>query len=395
MSEIVVDDDYGNPIVIGYTDDDPRNDNYVDPNDRFNNPDAFEDPNFYGGGSDELWGGVVPETVGENKVYTYDDGSTLTVDANGNPVSSTNSTDGTGGLARSATEKAANNRFGKEAVDRFKGIPGVTDGEGNVNWKTLFGVGGGLAALLAQKLGSGTTPPVGYTEKVPLQTQVRQQVPGTYDPSRVPGSGGQNYFTKTQYLSDTGVAADDIAAYNDAKATATTEAAGIAALNAANPARQGNTGITYAPFASAPAAAVATKTQAQDPASGVINALPVPKYDVNGNTIPSGFVPPETKTTPVTRAAHGGLMGLKKGTYLRGDTDGMADEIPARIGEHQEARLSDGEFVVPADVVGHLGNGNSDAGAKRLYAMMDKIRKARTGNSKQGKQINPDKFLLA
>ena len=88
-------------------------------------------------------------------------------------------------------------------------------------------------------------------------------------------------------------------------------------------------------------------------------------------------------------------MGLKKGTYLRGDTDGMADKIPARIGEHQEARLSHGEFVVPADVVGHLGNGNSDAGAQRLYAMMDKIRKARTGNSKQGKQINPDKFLPA
>jgi hypothetical protein len=79
--------------------------------------------------------------------------------------------------------------------------------------------------------------------------------------------------------------------------------------------------------------------------------------------------------------------------YLQGETDGMADKIPARIGQSQPAALSHGEFVVPADVVSHLGNGNSDAGAKKLYGMMDKIRQARTGTKKQGKQINPDKFM--
>jgi hypothetical protein len=79
--------------------------------------------------------------------------------------------------------------------------------------------------------------------------------------------------------------------------------------------------------------------------------------------------------------------------YLQGETDGMADKIPARIGQSQPAALSHGEFVVPADVVSHLGNGNSDAGAKKLYSMMDKIRQARTGTKKQGKQINPDKFM--
>jgi hypothetical protein len=57
--------------------------------------------------------------------------------------------------------------------------------------------------------------------------------------------------------------------------------------------------------------------------------------------------------------------------------------------------LADGEFVVPADVVSHLGNGSTDAGAKRLYSMMDKVRKARTGTKKQGKQINPNKFVPA
>lgn len=90
--------------------------------------------------------------------------------------------------------------------------------------------------------------------------------------------------------------------------------------------------------------------------------------------------------------AEGG-MPAAQGRYLGGPTDGMADKLPANIDGKQEARLSHGEFVIPADVVSHLGNGNSDAGAQRLYDMMDRIRKARTGNSKQGKQINPDKYM--
>ncbi len=79
--------------------------------------------------------------------------------------------------------------------------------------------------------------------------------------------------------------------------------------------------------------------------------------------------------------------------YLDGHSDGMADKVPANIDGKRPAALSDGEFVIPADVVSHLGNGNSNAGAKRLYEMMDRIRSARTGNHKQGKQINPAKFL--
>ena len=85
--------------------------------------------------------------------------------------------------------------------------------------------------------------------------------------------------------------------------------------------------------------------------------------------------------------------GMAEGRYLQGGTDGMADEIPAQIGEDQPAALSHGEFVIPADVVSHMGNGNSDAGAKKLYQMMDRIRMARTGNKEQGKKINPDSFM--
>jgi hypothetical protein len=83
------------------------------------------------------------------------------------------------------------------------------------------------------------------------------------------------------------------------------------------------------------------------------------------------------------------------GGYLNGDGDGMSDSIPATIEGKQPARLADGEFVVPADVVSHLGNGSSKAGSKRLYAMLDKVRHARTGNKKQGKEIKADKYLPA
>jgi hypothetical protein len=92
-----------------------------------------------------------------------------------------------------------------------------------------------------------------------------------------------------------------------------------------------------------------------------------------------------------------GLQGSQyaKGGYLNGQGDGMSDSIPATIEGKQPARLADGEFVVPADVVSHLGNGSSKAGSKRLYAMLDKVRHARTGNKKQGRQINPNKYMPA
>jgi hypothetical protein len=86
---------------------------------------------------------------------------------------------------------------------------------------------------------------------------------------------------------------------------------------------------------------------------------------------------------------------VAKGGYLDGAGDGMSDSIPATIEDKQPARLADGEFVVPADVVSHIGNGSSKAGAKRLYAMLDKVRTARTGTKKQGKEINPNKYLPA
>ena len=89
----------------------------------------------------------------------------------------------------------------------------------------------------------------------------------------------------------------------------------------------------------------------------------------------------------------GGGQAYAEGGYLDGAGDGMSDSIPATIDGKQPARLADGEFVIPADVVSHLGNGSSKAGSKRLYNMLDSVRKERTGSTKQGKQINPRKHL--
>jgi len=98
-------------------------------------------------------------------------------------------------------------------------------------------------------------------------------------------------------------------------------------------------------------------------------------------------------------AARGGVAHLGDysdgGRLLKGPGDGMSDNIPAKIGRKQPARLADGEFVVPADVVSHLGNGSTDAGAKQLYAMMDKIRRARTGKKKQAPAVKAKKFMPA
>lgn len=201
-------------------------------------------------------------------------------------------------------------------------------------------IGGGSLLLNSGLFGdftSGEIPQTGYQGSIPKYTAQRETVPNTYDPNRRPGSGGQRYFTQTQYVPKSDIPA------------APMSAEGLAALNAANPARQ--------------------------------------------ERRPGGPRIPEPVQEESAGMAAGGIAALKKGKYLDGASDGMADEVPANIDGKQEARLSDGEFVIPADVVSHLGNGNSDAGAKVLERMMDRVRKARTGNEKQGKEIDPNKFI--
>lgn len=82
------------------------------------------------------------------------------------------------------------------------------------------------------------------------------------------------------------------------------------------------------------------------------------------------------------------------GRYLQGAGDGTSDSIPAVIGNSQPARLADGEFVVDARTVSEIGNGSSNAGARKLYAMMDRVRKARK-TATRGKDSNADRYLPA
>ena len=214
------------------------------------------------------------------------------------------------------------------------------DGSGSgINWGDLVKKYGSTAANLigaglgaSGLLGSGQQK-TGYQGKIPILSATRQQLPIDYNAPRRPGSGGRRYFTDMTYAPKSGIAA------------------------------------------------VA-------PAAPVVEAPVAP-------TAPTG------DNNTYAAAAHGGMIGYAQGGiaelgyYLGGKTDGMADKIPAQIDDKQQAKLSHGEFIFPADVVSALGSGNSSAGAKVLYDMMDRIRKHAHGTTKQIKPANLKKTLPA
>ena len=272
---------------------------------------------------------------------------------------------------------------------------------------------------------------------IPQRTAIRGIVPGTYDSERRPGSSGQRYFSDIEYVSNVEDPNAQRAANLAAQARRNEQAAGLQALNLSNLARQQRPATFLPPAETSAGIATVTPNQttgverlleaqrglvseaarrvpigmtpAQRSITGALTAAP---NDMVAKLIQMGVLTPETAAQfyqsrypgltaeQVQEAmgqygyAQGGLASVApQGMYLGGSTDGMADQIPATIDNRQPAALSDGEFVIPADVVSHLGNGNSNAGAQELYGMMDKIRKARTGSTKQGRQIDANKFL--
>jgi hypothetical protein len=252
--------------------------------------------------------------------------------------------------------------------------------DGKTDWRKVATAAGGLLGAtggLGRFTRAQNTEPRGYQGGIPSYSLVRERVQDTYDPNRRPGSGGRRYFSDVIYAPAEGVEA--------ARTTAQEQATGLASLNAANPANQYITAPT-APFTPAPQEPTFAE---QEPAPVPQEPAPVPQEPAPAEQPASAVI----EDVPVPEYNQGGIAALKQGTYLRGETDGMTDELRTTIDGKQPAALSHGEFVIPADVVSHLGNGNSDAGAKKLYEMMAKIRKARTGTEKQGKQINPNKYL--
>jgi hypothetical protein len=241
-------------------------------------------------------------------------------------------------------------QFGSKALDMLK-----TNGKYDPAKMMTLGVG---AYSMLNKEDAG-----GYNKPVPKMDMVREQVQYN-DPNRAPGSTGRQYFTDPRFA-----AQGDADAMAAAKAASAQQASGLQAAAQPAPAPAPN------PYAGKMNLAYAQQRPA--PTSGA--GLPQIPTQLNEQ----GGIP----------MASGGLADA--GRYLQGKTDGMADEIETSIDGEQPALLSHGEFVIPADVVSHLGNGNSEAGAEKLYAMMDKIREARTGTTEQGKQIDADQFLAA
>ena len=286
----------------------------------------------------------------------------MTVGPNGSPVSSTDSPDAVGNSVafnRALTWATSNlgSRAGKVFANMMKN-PGASL----------------ITALAAAKAFSGDDGG-GYNIPIPKLDAVTQQI-AYNDPNRRPGSMGRQYTTDPRYVKQ-----GDATSLAAAQAASDAQKAGIlaaykpaAAPPAVNP-YAGQMAMKYNTPATATTGATATTASAGLPAIPTQQQLMDPNYKINSIGM-----------------ADGGIA-MAKGRYLQGKTDGMADKIPSKIDGNQEAALSHGEFVIPADVVSHLGNGNSDAGAQKLYQMMDRIREARTGTKEQGKKINPDKFM--
>ena len=200
-----------------------------------------------------------------------------------------------------------------------------------------------------------------------------------------------------QYMVDPRLGQD--ATNYDTSSVFSTQALGLEALNAANLARQ-DAPADITPYTASDTVAADTSGAA----SGVVNLLPaIPDYTGDSLRdaasryidVSDDYITPYSNNVGMGRGSYaaGGIAKLREGRYLAGATDGMADKIPAEIDQVQPAALSDGEYVIPADVVSHLGNGNSDAGAEVLDEFLTKVRKSRTGNGEQGKQIDPNKLL--
>lgn len=259
--------------------------------------------------------------------------------------------------------------YGLNLIDQEADLPLALDPSGNPTWDFQFtdlgkllnnlGIGsnsglgqalGGITSLLGGKsggqlgsflgsaglgmllnrFGNNAPAPVGYQGGIPKYTIERTQTPiAQQRPAGYrPGQGGITYFSPIKYV-PTG---KDLAA----------------------------------PVAEAPVAA----------------PTPVPAPE---NT--------ETISAASGGAMPGGIAMLARGRYLKGKGDGVSDSIPAQfVGSGRRAALADGEFVIPARVVAELGNGSSDAGARKLYAFMDRVEK-KGKTAKRGKPSGADKEL--
>jgi len=279
-------------------------------------------------------------------------------------------------------------KFGQSIAD---GVKSLIIKDGKLNTAGLATAGVALYGLMGGN--DKKYESAGYTKPVPTLTATRAQVPYAADPNRRPGEGGRQYFTDVQYAAPADAAA--------AQTAATTAAQGIASRYTPKAAAAPTANIM--PISWNPSAQTATTAATENPASGVAQLLPVPKAEefkamaAGGGLAAGGFV------VPADVVAHFGNGSSSAGLALlaeklnakpiKGDGDGMSDSIPTHIGGKEKALVANDEAYISPEMVAKIGGGDGKAGSEKLYAMMEKIRKARTGNPEQGKQINPENFM--
>ena len=332
-------------------------------------------------------------------------------------------------------------------LDFFGAFDGES-GRGTIPWESLLALLGGYGAAEGW-FGDpgGNTPKVGYQGKIPRYTAVRNRTDQDWNPFRPSGASGQYYFSPVIYAPEGEEEEAKTQASNAAMIRSIQNNAinnGVAGLYDAMrtqytpqraplfapPPEGTDLGALYPPQMPAPAPGpmqplppyqppqLGEPIQGQNPNLPPVTPTPTPTPSPTGPGLPGKgspgpaqmqdqamlqqqaaqqnnletmlaalqqSIPMQGKGAPSYR--NGGIVDMLR------PQDGMSDSIPAMINGQQPAALSGGEFVVPADVVSHLGNGNTNAGASALKEMMMRVRKARTGAPAQGPRINPNSFM--
>ena len=301
------------------------------------------------------------------------------------------SSEGVGAPGTSYSVSPENPATGGDSSSIFNTIGSILSG-GSGSMAQLAGLGG-LGALLNSFGGSGGGGFSGYKGSIPKYTASRSQYP-------IPASTTQSQYRPSN---------QDILAYlgrpnlTDANIAQSMNQYGVSPQRMAQV-----TGMALPAVNARYQAAMGPNMPARRPGSGGITYFSPMRYIPQAApAAPVAAPSPQLPPNPVIEdryaaggMAQGGLGSLGHysdgGQLLRGPGDGVSDDIPAMIGDKQPARLADGEFVVPARIVSELGNGSTEAGARKLYAMMDRIKKARSKSMKNiAANSKADKHLPA
>ena len=327
---------------------------------------------------------------------TYDDGiTTATEYKNGQ-------NNGTSVIDTSTGQNITTPTDGNDLASQIKGL---------LTGNSSYGAAGqlasmaGIGALLNSVLGGGTGGYAGYHGTIPQFTAARQQY-GT--PQMQTGSYAPNLpQNATAAQRSNAITQDQLANYlksgnvSDAQIANQMNRYGITPGNLS-----GITGIDQSAIQQRYNQTMGPNAQLGHyrPGQGGITYFSPMKYYTQPPADTTATTTPAATTTPVApvQAAGGGMMGISSlggysdgGRLLKGPGDGVSDSIPASIGNRQPARLADGEFVVPARIVSELGNGSTDAGARKLYEMMDRVKHARSKAKDIAADTKASKYLPA